>query len=400
MTSATDDADQKTGILIIAGDLPSLVHHRLHILKRLALEGYRLQVIAGGGEADLSALDGLDVRIERRRVERLRVDPIADARLFWEIFSRVGSNRPPRLVQALALKSMLMTKLAIWLAARLGRPVPGLVLSFAGLGRGFDEAGGVLHRLRRRLIVALVNLGARRLPITVTVENASDRERLRRHGVADTVPIRLIRGTGVDLDLYRPNKRTGPVRVLFAGRLLRAKGAGLYLEMVRVLAPLYPDVRFELAGVADPNDPDSIGAAEVADLVGRPNFAYLGLVPSDQMPVLLARTDLVCLPSRYGEGVPRILMEAAASGCAFLASPMPGWTDIVGQNPDSGWLVAAHSVTELADGIAEALADPEALRIRGARARSAILAANVSERDVQDGFLAVFVDLCGQKAAR
>jgi glycosyltransferase involved in cell wall biosynthesis len=47
------------------------------------------------------------------------------------------------------------------------------------------------------------------------------------------------------------------------------------------------------------------------------------------MPDLLRECDIVCLPTRYGEGIPRILIEAAATGLASIASDHPGCREAV-----------------------------------------------------------------------
>ena len=78
------------------------------------------------------------------------------------------------------------------------------------------------------------------------------------------------------------------------------------------------------------------------------------------MAELLAKTDLVVLPTSYGEGVPRILVEAAACGLPLIATDAPGCREIVRPGAN-GYLVGAHDVNALVAAI-ERLAGDSGLR--------------------------------------
>jgi glycosyltransferase involved in cell wall biosynthesis len=71
-------------------------------------------------------------------------------------------------------------------------------------------------------------------------------------------------------------------------------------------------------------DPDAISPDHLSQLR---EIRFLGEV--DNMPDLLRECDIVCLPTRYGEGIPRILIEAAATGLASIASNHPGCREAV-----------------------------------------------------------------------
>jgi glycosyltransferase involved in cell wall biosynthesis len=61
---------------------------------------------------------------------------------------------------------------------------------------------------------------------------------------------------------------------------------------------------------------------------------------------LIASSNIVCLPTSYGEGIPRILIEAAAVGRTVITTDMPGCRDFVKNNID-GLLVPANDVAAL-----------------------------------------------------
>ncbi len=72
------------------------------------------------------------------------------------------------------------------------------------------------------------------------------------------------------------------------------------------------------------------------------------------MPSLLRKVDLVCLPTLYGEGIPRILIEASASGLASIATDVAGCNEII-KNGETGFLIPTGSTIEMADEIRKAL---------------------------------------------
>jgi glycosyltransferase involved in cell wall biosynthesis len=74
----------------------------------------------------------------------------------------------------------------------------------------------------------------------------------------------------------------------------------------------------------------------------------------DDMPAIMAAAHIVCLPSTYGEGVPKVLIEAAASGRPIVATDIPGCREIV-VDGKTGFLVPpgnpealAHALERLA----------------------------------------------------
>ncbi len=99
------------------------------------------------------------------------------------------------------------------------------------------------------------------------------------------------------------------------------------------------------------------------------------------------------MPTTYGEGLLRVLMEGAAAGCSFITTPQPGWVGIVGAQPDSGWFLQMPTVDCLAQSMEAAIMDPDEVRRRGQRARQAALSAPISEHDVQERFLAIYGSL-------
>jgi glycosyltransferase involved in cell wall biosynthesis len=147
----------------------------------------------------------------------------------------------------------------------------------------------------------------------------------------------LIKGSGVDLNKYQllPEPNTSPV-ILLASRMLRQKGIYEFVQTASELKRRGINVRCLMAGDTDPENPDGIGASQLSEWHRAGIIEWIGY--SDDMLSLFGRTHIVCLPSYYGEGVPKVLMEAAACGRAIVATDVPGCREIV-RDEENGLLV-------------------------------------------------------------
>jgi glycosyltransferase involved in cell wall biosynthesis len=91
------------------------------------------------------------------------------------------------------------------------------------------------------------------------------------------------------------------------------------------------------------------------------------------MAKTLAASHIVCLPSSYGEGIPKVLLEAAAIGRPIVASDIAGCREIV-EAGRSGVLVPEKDPAALAEALA-LLLDSKETRLRyGQRARDKAVA--------------------------
>ena len=147
------------------------------------------------------------------------------------------------------------------------------------------------------------------------VQNSDDQQRIVSDGLANAGSIRLIRGAGVDPAAYRQVVTASEMPlVILPARLLREKGVCEFVEAARLLRAQGTRARFALVGRPDPANPASVSQSEVEAWVNEGAVEYWGW--QEDMPSVFAKAQIVCLPS-YHEGLPKSLLEAAASGCAI-----------------------------------------------------------------------------------
>lgn len=137
------------------------------------------------------------------------------------------------------------------------------------------------------------------------------------------------------------------LRVLMVGHLREEKSPQTYFEAVRALAQRR-DLRFDHIGAAlDP----AIGQQAQALMRECPQYRWLGARPHEEVRRRIQRAGLLVHPSRM-EGGAHVLIEAARSGTAVLASGIDGNVGLLGETYEGYFPVG--NATALANLIASA----------------------------------------------
>jgi glycosyltransferase involved in cell wall biosynthesis len=224
----------------------------------------------------------------------------------------------------------------------------------------------------------------------VVVQNESDRTELIRRRLARPGQIRLMKGAGVDLSVFLPRAEPEGVPIAaFAGRLLWDKGVGAFVEAARELRHRGVAARFVLIGEPDADNPSAISGATLEEW-GREGIVECWGRQKD-MPAALALIHVLCLPSTYGEGVPKILLEAAACGRPVITTDWPGCRDAV-EDGKTGLLVPPGDPTALANALNRLLTDASLRRRLGGAAR-ALAEREFDVQKVVEATLALYAEL-------
>lgn len=321
-----DSVQVNDRVLVICNDSDYFLRHRLSVVTHLSSIGVEAVVMAGGVPIAASRIDGWSyVHIP---IERFRFAPFGDAALMIEAARTIRRLRPSA-VHLITLKPAIFCGF-IAIVSRLFHGYPERILiTLPGLGRMLSvpkAPGERRYPVANFLTRMALQLLARSRHVHFTFETQHDYAFWTAWEVATPQNAAVIDGVGVDPALFHPApipRTEGKTRVLFASRLLKSKGLNAFLMMAKQLAGR-PDLEFIVAGMSGDKDPDAISPQRLGQL---DDIRFLGEV--DNMPDLLRECDIVCLPTRYGEGIPRILIEAAATGLAAIASDHPGCREAV-----------------------------------------------------------------------
>ena len=247
--------------------------------------------------------------------------------------------------------------------------VKNIVNALMGLGWVFSSDSA-----RARLLRPLVEMGLARAlsgPQTRTiVQNADDASLLVDRGLAPAKSIRLVRGSGVDPQKYSTAPPpAGPPLVVLPARLLAAKGVREFMQAAAALKSEGVQARFALVGEPDPGNPTAFALKDIDPFVQDGSVEYWGW--RQDMPRVFSEASIVCLPTYYGEGLPKALLEGAASARAIVATDAPGCREIVRPGVN-GWLIPPRDVGALADALREAIASPDLCARYGAAGREIV----------------------------
>lgn len=123
---------------------------------------------------------------------------------------------------------------------------------------------------------------------------------------------------------------------------------------------------FWLVGASDSLNPASISEGELSKLGEIQNLKLLG--HREDVPDLMRLASVVVLPSYYGEGLPKVLIEAAAAGRAVITTDTPGCRDAI-VDGSTGLLVMERDIDSLVDAMWLLASDRECLEKFGRNGR-------------------------------
>jgi glycosyltransferase involved in cell wall biosynthesis len=127
---------------------------------------------------------------------------------------------------------------------------------------------------------------------------------------------------GVDVDKFSGNRVAHEgYRLLFVGQMRPYKGVKVLLQAVK-------DVDAQLSVVGD--GPDRAKYEEYARILGIRNVRFYGAVSDVALRQMYLSNDVLALPSvSLNEAFGLVTLEAAAAGCAVIASDLLGLRDMV-----------------------------------------------------------------------
>ena len=159
----------------------------------------------------------------------------------------------------------------------------------------------------------------------------------------------------------RCQKEYGQQRILFLGRLCKAKGVGELIQAMAELHSEFPEARLLLGGIWEDQ--------ELRTLAQRyPEFVTgLGWVSGKAKQEYLDICDIFALPS-YFEGQSIAILEAMAHCCGIVASDTGGIPMMI-TDEQTGLLVPPRDKEELKKALRRMLENPELCRQLGENAR-------------------------------
>jgi glycosyltransferase involved in cell wall biosynthesis len=347
-------------IVYVINHLAWFWSHRLPLARGVRERGWDVVVAAPGAANDTSlclhGFRGADIASSGRRRPLITL-----LRGIWQI-KRLIERERPTILHAITLKASVPAVLAARLVGN-----TTVIVTIAGLGYLFCSKDLKAQWMRRALIPILA-YALTQENVWIIFQNRDDWRTLEEYGAMLPQRSIVIGGSGVVLSDFSPAYQAvkGPAVVLMASRMVREKGIAVFAQAARLVKSRGYQAQFILAGGLDETNPAALSSAEMQAIVANGDVEWLGHVVN--LSNLYSRCALFVYPSYYGEGVPKVLLEAAAAGLPIVTTDHRGCRDVVADHVN-GFLVPVQDPGATADAIIRLLSDAELRAIMGRQSR-------------------------------
>jgi glycosyltransferase involved in cell wall biosynthesis len=362
--STNRNKEKPTSIALVVNQNEIFYRLRMPWIRLLRENGYKVYAVVASGAWN-SRIEAGGAEYVEWKLSRSGRNPLAE---FGSVLGlrKILRRIKPDIVQNFHTKPNIYAPIAAKLAG-----VPVTVSTVTGLGYTFVDRPGLGSKLGRRMNLAMYSF-SNRLAKQVAFQNPDDMELLRASGTLAESKGRMIPGgSGVDVSEYHPGTRNSAESLelrrslnipenafvaMFVGRLQLDKGLAEFVEAARLLKQKRNDVVFVMVGAPDPGNKRSISESMLAQWKAEGNVIFTGR--REDVPDLMAMANTITTPTFYREGLPRTLLEAAATGLPLIGTDMPGVREaiITGVN---GTLIPTRDSQALADAVEELANDPE-----------------------------------------
>jgi glycosyltransferase involved in cell wall biosynthesis len=349
-------------VLFIVSEDWYFLSHRLHLAKTAIENGYQVALLSRIS-SHREFLESIGLTVFDWSLERRSFNPIKEMRALWQVIKAIYFYSP-NLIHAVALKPIIYTSIACkWVGMRRH------IFALGGLGFIFNSESWYA-KILRPLIIILLRKAFSGECSRVIVQNSDDLQKLLSLKIVDKKKIRLIKGAGVDTQIFSPLIESSAIPlVVLPARLLWSKGVGDFVTAASNLKAKGVKARFALVGERDPHNPECIPQSQIDAWEKEGMVEIWGRC--EDMSAVMNKASIVCLPS-YSEGLPKALLEAASCARPIVAYDIPGCRGVV-VNEDNGFLVPSRNQPFLDNAIESLINDSDLRKKMGDSGRLKII---------------------------
>ena len=350
-------------MLCVTEDWFALSHFQPLIMLLVRLADDVLVVARSSGR--LGEIEALGAKTLDFDYHRSSLSPAREARSARRLAALIADFKPD-VLHLVAMKPIVLGGLAVRFAR-----VPHVVLHLTGLGfLGITETPKV--KLVRWIVLKHIAATMARPGSWLLVENSEDLAYLQAAGVRAGARHTILGGAGIDPDQFPLQPAPdGPLcHAAYVGRMIRPKGVDVLIAASRILAQRHVPLTIDLYGHSDTGNPEAIEPAELEAWGNEGHGRWHG--PTRDVAGVWKRSDIFVLPARSREGLPRALLEAAASGRPAIVTDVPGCRSFVRDGVE-GLIVPPENAEALANALEKLARDPALRSKLGLAARARVL---------------------------
>jgi len=333
-------------VLFIVSEDWYFVSHRFHLAKSAISLGYSVALLSNYSK-HRNEIEVAGIEVINWSINRSSKNPFQEMEAIKNIVLAIKHFKPS-LIHSVAIKPVIHSAIACMISG-----IKPRIFALAGLGYIFTSSKKSAKLLRPflKIIFKLLFYGKKTCLI---LQNPDDKSVLFSANVIKNNQIHLILGAGVDAMAFKYQKILKdrmPVIILSA-RMLWAKGIQDFIDSAKQINNNNINARFVLVGTPDNQNPDAIPNEKLE------KWHKSGLIEwwghQNDMAKIYHQSSIVCLPTTYGEGLPKSLLEAASCGRPIVTYDVPGCREIV-KDGYNGYLVMPKSVDGLVQAISHLL---------------------------------------------
>jgi glycosyltransferase involved in cell wall biosynthesis len=351
----------KNKILMVVNVDWFFLSHRLPIALAAIDEGYEVHV-ATSLTQPRDKLEKFGLIVHPIDLHRGKVGFLSIITYFLNLISLLKKIKP-NLIHLVTIKPVLLGGIA----ARIMR-VPAVVYAISGMGYVYIGTS-ITHKLLRKFISFLYMSALNHFNSIVILQNPTDMKDIVRIAKLKHSSARIIKGSGVNISQYKlTDLPSGRPIIMLPSRFLRDKGIYEFIEAARGYSNtniVEASPRFVLVGETDPENKATIKNNQLK------KWEMEGVIENwgfqTDMVKVLSQSTIIVLPS-YREGLPKVLLEAAACGRPIITTDVPGCRDAIIPNV-TGRLIQAKDPLAIQMAIKELLDDRELLKKMGKHGR-------------------------------
>jgi glycosyltransferase involved in cell wall biosynthesis len=352
-------ADGFVKILYIINEDWFFVSHFLGIARRARDAGHEIGVAARiQNHGDFLRAEGF--RVFPVGHDRGKLGPLRAFSAMSGLYRLIRAERPD-LVHIFTTQSIVYAAPMARLAG-----VGAIALAPTGLGYLWTEKG-IFSFLGRQVVRFAMRVARGAPKVMMFFENLDDPKEFGLDAASDP-RIVILGGAGVEPAEFPtlPAPAAPPVRIAMVSRMLRFKGAADAVAAVEILRARGHDVELELWGSPDPDNRRAILVSELEAWSALPGISWRG--HTKDIASVWRNSHIAMLLSHGGDGLPRSLVEAAASGRPIVTTDVAGCRAVVNHGVE-GLLVPPKDPAAVADALEGLLTDPELREKMGRAAR-------------------------------
>ena len=333
------------------------ISHRLEIAKNAIQKGYRVVVV---GDKKSEIFDPLGIQSEEIKIKRSTIGLLGNIELIYQ-YRKIYKKHQPDLIHHITLKPIIFGSIA----AKFSRNRAKIINAVSGLGVTFANQNWVSLAIKNLLKFSL-NPNHHFI-----FQNESDRDIFKSLKLLRSNYI-MTNGSGVNKKIfsYSPKKSKDKIIITLTARMLLEKGIIVLSKAAKLLEKKYfGKVEFHLFGPIDNQNPSALSEQELLALNIKDYFIWKG--NSNDIVKVLSKTDIYCLPTHYGEGIPKSIIEAMAIGRPIITTNIPGCKKCVieGQN---GYLIPIKDPVKLSKKIEKLINDKPLREKMGKNSRTLV----------------------------